>query len=784
MSGTATDREQILFVWVLLFLLSAFAIYPALAVPVEEHAYDAATFHIYRGVLFSDARADATAYPSWVQTLNYGLGGPLFTFYSPLSYVVLDILHILDVPQPVGWRILIAFSLLIAAAGMYLLAEALTGQASAAVVAALVFVYSFPLLRELYERGSPQGLAVALYPWVLWSLVQLIRVPDGRRLAVAAGTWAAVVLSHNLSAYFLLPAVGLVSFMFYPSRRWWAPAAAALMLVSGCLLAAFFLLPSIAGGPFVQLENATALGYAQVAENSVRWRALLASPPPYDLGLDNNLIGERVGPLAAIVTVLGLVVGPALWIKGRRWQGAVVACLALAGFGVLWLQTPGADPVWRDIPVLAYVQARSRLLGVAAVVIALVASFLLAALRNPARGPLAKIPARLIMTCVVTAVTIGLALPILYPALQYRYTQFPADPSPGDARAFSIRENVPGLTAFNEFLPRWRWLPLTPEEVAQGLVANLPPGSQIRSQEQGTRWVRLEMDLPAAFDAALRVLYFPGWSGYVDGREMPLRPEEGTGYIVVPGVTPGDHTIELRYRGTTAASAGTWITVAAALALLAGAILWRPRQEPHVLPTAYPAPRWWLAAGILILLVFKMGYVDPHTTLFRRASNCESVQGGGVIQNTDVTFADSIRLCAISIPRISIYPREIFQVTIYWSMADPGVGEGKALPGPANSFVHLLGTRQNPDTGNPLWGQQDKELPGYHPVTRWVPGKIYRDSYEFTVDPDAPPGEYRLEIGWVRPADGTRLRPVIAAPSDNLAVSGLESLLVSGIVIR
>jgi hypothetical protein len=777
-------RKQILFVWVLLFLLSACAIYPTLAVPAAEHAYDAATFHVYRGVLFSDARASAGVYPRWIQTLNYGLGGPLFSFYSPLSYVALDALYAIGLPHPVGWRVLVAFSLLAAAAGMYLLASALTGQAPAGMIAALVFVYSFPLLRDLYERGSPQGLAVALYPWVLWSLVQFIRAPDGRHLALASFAWAAVVLSHNLSAYFLLPAVGLIALLFFPSHRWRAPGAAALMLVSGSLLAAFFLLPSVIERPSVQLKNVTVLDYAQVAANSTGWRELLGLPPPYDLGLDNNLIGERVGPLAAIMVVLGLLAGPVLWIKRRRWQAAAIVCLALTGLGILWLQTPGADPVWRAIPPLAYVQARSRLLGVAAVAIALVTSFLVAALRNPTSGPFSKTPVRAAIICTMTAVTIVVALPILYPALQHRYEQFPPRPTVADALAFSVRENVPGLTAFNEFLPRWRWLPLTPTEAAQGLVANPPPGSQVEDQKLGTGWAKVELTSPVSFDAAFRVLYFPGWTGYLDGREAPLRPEEGTGYIVMPDVPTGVHTIELHYRGTATESAGGWITVATSLALLAGAVLWRPRQKQPAPAMTYPTPKWLLVAGVLGLLVLKMGVVDPHTTLFRRASICAAVQDDGTVEGVNVRFDDGIRLCAMSIPRTSVRPGEVFRVTLYWSLDDSGTSEEKTPSGPAHSFVHLLGTQHNPDTGNPLWGQQDKELPGYHPVTRWVPGKVYRDSYEFVVDPDAPPGEYRLEIGWVRPTDGMRLKPVIMAPSAGLTISDLDSLLVPGIRIR
>ena len=37
---------------------------------------------------------------------------------------------------------------------------------------------------------------------------------------------------------------------------------------------------------------------------------------------------------------------------------------------------------------------------------------------------------------------------------------------------------------------------------------------------------------------------------------------------------------------------------------------------------------------------------------------------------------------------------------------------------------------------------------GTHPTSAWREGEIVEDSYEVTLDPDAPPGQYRVAIGW------------------------------------
>ena len=96
------------YAWLLALLLPAALVSTALAYPIEEHASDAATVHVYRGVIFSAARAEGVAYPRWVQPINAGLGGPLFSFYSPLVYYLTDALHAVGIAHPLAWRLVVA----------------------------------------------------------------------------------------------------------------------------------------------------------------------------------------------------------------------------------------------------------------------------------------------------------------------------------------------------------------------------------------------------------------------------------------------------------------------------------------------------------------------------------------------------------------------------------------------------------------------------------------------------------------------------------------------------
>ena len=86
-----------------------------------------------------------------------------------------------------------------------------------------------------------------------------------------------------------------------------------------------------------------------------------------------------------------------------------------------------------------------------------------------------------------------------------------------------------------------------------------------------------------------------------------------------------------------------------------------------------------------------------------------------------------------------------FQLTLYWQAL-------QEIPISYTVFTHLLDAEQG------IWGQKDS-VPGDGalPTTSWVEGEIITDEYEIIVEPDAPPGEYVIEIGMYDASTGQRL---------------------------
>jgi hypothetical protein len=765
-----------LVVWLSALFIPLFAIVPALTQPVETRAHDAAILHLNRAVLFAAARSEAWVFPVWSQALNAGLGGPLFTFYPPLLYFLMGGLHSAGLSMPLAFRVVLALALLAASTGVFALVRTIGGRSVNALAAASIFTYALPLLRDLFERGSPQGLAVSLFPWALWGLARVIQRPVGWRIGLATLIWALVILAHNLSALILLPGLALVSIplAWGQQRRLWL--LSLVVLAGGMLLASFSIVPFLAERQFVQLDNVSQVGYVDIVQNPLRLSDLLQSPPAYDLGLDNNAIGDHLGLLPAFGLLLGAAGTWLAWRDGQRRSASLLGIFVLFGLAGLWLQTTAADWFWAANPFLGLVQFRARLLGA----VALAAAVAIGCVPSWGRW---RWQSGVVGSLGVLAV-LG-AWPVLYPELQYTYATFSPNPTVGEVQRASLNQNVPGLTAFNEFLPRWRYEPLDAAVLSQveaSPVANLPPGAEIVSFERTDRQQKINLRTPRDFTAQWLLLYFPGWMAYLDGQPRPLRPMQATGYALLD-VPSGEHAVVLSYEGTAAQRLGGWITTLTALVLVGLAMGWRsPVASGQSGSSDTPArtgrrlrAQAWFPAGLLILLALKSWWLDPHTTLFRGDSACSSINQANA--QVRARFGEDLRLCGYFLPQTRFRPGDWLEVTLYW--------QATSIPDvPADSFVHLLGTTFNPETGTPLWGQQDKQLPGEHRVTRWRAGKLYRDAYRFQIPAHTPPGDYQLEIGWQQVETGQRLRPVLEAVGAQLSISHLDALLVSGIEVK
>ena len=111
-------------------------------------------------------------------------------------------------------------------------------------------------------------------------------------------------------------------------------------------------------------------------------------------------------------------------------------------------------------------------------------------------------------------------------------------------------------------------------------------------------------------------------------------------------------------------------------------------------------------------------------------------------------FGGLVEFLGYDLESTGFSPGEVVPLTLYWRALEQ-------MDTSYTVFTHLI------DEDDRIWGQQDNPpKEGQHPTTLWIKGEVVTDRYSIIVDPNAPSGQYAVEIGLYNAETGVRL-PVL-----------------------
>lgn len=511
----------------------------------------------------------------WMPDAAYGFGYPFFSYYAALPYYLAAGFSVIGLNILAAIKLTQTLFFAAAALAMYGWAEQILQSRPGAWLAAVAYT-SVPFhLVNVYVRGDSlsEFAAFAFYPLILWGLDRLARRPALRRAVPPALAYAALIITHNVSALIFSPFI-----LLYLAFHVWrfsldAPqpgfrrimshvSLLILPLLIGLLLSAWFWLPALREMDYAQLD-AQVSGYFFYG-NHFRSTDLMQWRPLFDYAGDL----DRGGPFAmglaqAILAAAGtLAVGIGIATGNRRlfggskrqqgpnvnrgrWQPGMWA-LGYATLGLLlstWLITPLSRLVWDHVPLLPMTQFPWRFLSVQAVFTAL----LTGALITPLTGWFRSVPPWVTAAVLGATVTVaGLA------GLQPEYLPIGAeDVSVARLQLYELFSGNIGSTIRHEYLPQW--VKPRPHTGPTLLRPDAPPSvfalsGQVfyteRVEEGPTRHVWNLDTGNTGSEVAFPIYYWPGWQAAVNGVPVDTGPAPASGYLSL-NVPPGQHTIEV-----------------------------------------------------------------------------------------------------------------------------------------------------------------------------------------------------------------------------------------------
>ncbi|HZY40796.1 MAG TPA: 6-pyruvoyl-tetrahydropterin synthase-related protein, partial [Anaerolineae bacterium] len=335
---------------------------------------DDGALHLFRTVALDRAIGDGLLYPRWFPDLAYGYGFPFFNYREPLGYYAIEAVHLLGASFPLALNLVLALGVILSGQTMLLWVSDIFDR-PAGFIAGLVYMAApYTLIGAIARANQPEVIALALMPLILWAFRRLLIFGRRRDAALAVLSYAALLLTHNISSLIFTPILGAYCVLRVACPARTTPHATRVTLLAMLLslaLTAFFWLPALAEGNAVQLYlthstrgNDYHFSFLSVGE-------LFGGPGTSDPALLNPPLRILFGWPQLALAVLGILA--VIKLKDREHRAHLIAAAVLL-IGLLFMALPIALPLWDNLPLIRFVQFPWRFVGRALLPAALLAA--------------------------------------------------------------------------------------------------------------------------------------------------------------------------------------------------------------------------------------------------------------------------------------------------------------------------------------------------------------------------------------------------------------------------
>jgi hypothetical protein len=518
--------------------------------------------HLTYTYLFDRALEGGQFPVRWTQGVRIGDSQPLFSFYQPGFYYLVQLVHLI-VPS-LGTSLKLAVLALWGCGAAFMFSFRARRGWMPAALGAVVFAGSPYLLLDINVRAAyPEFAAIMCAVGALWALARVFESPGPGRAALLACLLAGALVCHLPATLIFAPVLlgrAIVAVGSSTVRRR-ALAWCGVAVLLGVGLSAFYVIPALGERHLIQM-GALTRGYFDYQNHFVEPAQWLR----YAWGFGASVAGPadgmsfQVGMVQWGVIIAAVVCGVLAARRQRltRDDWDLVFWLAAIGFA-LFMTTAASMPVWSATPQLSYLQFPWRFLMLVSVACGCLASNLLARLHGSHHRAMALTAAVILQL----AASHDQRRPGQYLPRQAMDIDRPGWSETPEAQAAAFVE--PG------YYPAGGSGPVKADlrEGARRRWTTSDARSQVKPRETADHRIELDVQTKAGTDLVMASRMGPGWTVRVDGREVPARVDPPRGYLRVR-VPPGRYVVDAELHDTwlrrlaNASSAGS----AALIALL------------------------------------------------------------------------------------------------------------------------------------------------------------------------------------------------------------------------
>ena len=538
---------------------------------------DDAAFHLLRLTQLDHLLRQGVLFSRWAPDMAQGYGFPFFNFYAPLSYYFAEAVSLIAGNLHLGMRLTFALSVYLSGLMAYRFARDHFSPL-ASIVTAVAYMYAPYFAYDILFRGNlAESVAWIFLPLALWTMGRLARTRQKRWFIATTLSYAAVLLTHNVFALIFSPLLGLYGLVeirdwkvnnqqstensqqststitHHLSRILQHPfIIISLSLVLGLTLTTFFWLPALIERDLVHSDRLLIPPIFVYWGNFITLAEAFTPPQTIYSNLINPSPARTLGLVGLILALPAILLGWKVFHNGRKRQ-TIFFTIATAIY--VFLMTAISEPIWANLPLIEFVQFPWRLLGPAALCLAMLVGASIDVFSNIQQSTkknsqqstgdsrITHHASRIIVTSIYCTLLI---LANLY-YLDARYCPGLENPTIADMQQFERASQTIGTTAKGEYLPLT--VDYMPEQPATEPFAPLPDTAVLHSAKRTPKQFTANLTTSEPFVLTANTFDYAGWRAQINGEPVPITPSEGTGLITIP-VPAGEHAIDIQFKET------------------------------------------------------------------------------------------------------------------------------------------------------------------------------------------------------------------------------------------
>lgn len=507
----------------------------------------------------------------WVPDLGYGFGYPIFTFYGPFAYYLGSVFMLFGADALLATKLMMAVGVVASGVGMYYLSRVFWGKAGG-VAAAVLYVYAPYHAVNIYVRGAVgEYFGYACIPFVFFGVIRAYQSGKFRYVAIAGLSYAALLLSHNLTGLMVTPfLVMLLLFLTVLSLKKEQKTSFYFMYLSfffGLILSAFYWIPALLEMGYTNVISQVG-GAADFREHYICLPQLWESQWGFGGSARGCIDGlsYRIGKIHILLAGLALLLLPFIY-KKEKCRAIVIVVASLFFTLSVFFSLDYSMPIWKAVPILSFIQYPWRLLSV----ISFFASFLGGVsvwfLSEKIAVKLYGEHRRVLIVAVFSIIVIAFYAKLFVPQTIIPKTTRDL------VNVKTLRWDTSRIS--DEYLPIGfrrpqveSTVPLTKFSVSSGDA--VLSDEQVKTQEASVR-----VDAGLQSKISIFTAYFPAWKVYIDAKPVQYTIEKSGMSVVVP---KGSHLLEAKYMSTEIEKVANTVSLIGIFGLVTGIIFFKRKR--------------------------------------------------------------------------------------------------------------------------------------------------------------------------------------------------------------